>query len=80
MAPLWPYAVGAQVAVDSSASTLIDLQDYTRTSSDGGVETVSTAVVWGMTGLSNGQHTLQVSFPPSRSYLVVDAFVLVFIS
>lgn len=40
-----------------------------------GQETINTADVWGMTGLRNVQHTLTVSFPPGKEWLVLDALV-----
>ncbi|KAF8828061.1 hypothetical protein F5879DRAFT_38355 [Lentinula edodes] len=74
MAPLWPYAVGAQAGVDGSSPVSIDMQDHTHTS-DGGSEDVASAVLWGMDGLSNSSHTLQISFWDSEEYIALDAII-----
>ncbi|KIK70017.1 hypothetical protein GYMLUDRAFT_67275 [Collybiopsis luxurians FD-317 M1] len=74
MCPLWPYAVGAQASVDGSSPVSIDMQDHTHTTT-GGSETVASAVLWGMTGLSNSSHTLQISFWDTQQYIALDAIV-----
>ncbi|KAJ7585000.1 hypothetical protein C8J56DRAFT_140095 [Mycena floridula] len=75
MGPLWPYPVGAQVAIDSASSTLVDMQDYTRTTSANGGETVASGILFQVTGLQNGPHVLHVSFPDGKQYLALDGLI-----
>ncbi|KAG6814492.1 hypothetical protein H0H92_000017 [Tricholoma furcatifolium] len=75
MSPLWPYVVNTAVSVDSGPSTLIDLQDHSRSNAGQGSETVQSAVVWGSGQLNNTQHTLVISVGAGQSYAVVDALV-----
>jgi len=74
MAPLWPYAVGASAGVDGAPPVSISMQDPTHTT-DGGPEDVQSAVLWGVTGLSNSSHTLQLSFWDIEEYMALDAIV-----
>ncbi|KAJ7584999.1 hypothetical protein C8J56DRAFT_862607 [Mycena floridula] len=74
LAPLWPYPVGAQVAVDSASSILVDMQDYSRSSPDG-PETVASAPIFQLTGLKNEPHTLKISFPSEKQYLALDGLI-----
>lgn len=76
MAPKWPYAVGARVSLDSGPMFSVDLEDYEGKNVNQ-VETIGSAVVFSRTGLSNTRHTLGISFPTDKDYLVVDAFVSV---
>lgn len=76
MSPKWPYDVGVTVSLDGGRAEGIDLQDY------GGVnvndeETVASAVVWGVSGLTNGQHRLIVTPASTKTWAVLDALVYV---
>ncbi|KAF9072419.1 hypothetical protein BDP27DRAFT_1418044 [Rhodocollybia butyracea] len=74
MCPLWPYAVGAQAAVDGSEPVGIDMQDHSHTS-DGGSEDIASTVLWRTDGLSNSSHTLQISFWSIEMYVALDAII-----
>lgn len=74
MSPLWPYAVAAQIALDSFPPSIVALEDFSHTT-DGGPETVNTSVVWSQTGLVNGTHNLTVSFAPGSLYVALDALI-----
>ncbi|KAF5380729.1 hypothetical protein D9757_007123 [Collybiopsis confluens] len=74
MCPLWPYAVGAQASVDRSSPVSVDMQDHSHTT-DGGSETVASAVLWGMNNLANTSHTLTISLGTTQQYAALDAIV-----
>ncbi|KAE9404188.1 hypothetical protein BT96DRAFT_813993 [Gymnopus androsaceus JB14] len=78
MAPLWPYAVGANAAVDNSSPVSVNMENPSVTSTDGGSEDVASAVLWGATGLSNSSHTLHISFWDNADFLALDAIVYVY--
>jgi hypothetical protein len=61
------------LSVDGQSGQCVDLQDHSRPASDGGSETVQSAPVWSMAGLSNTLHTLTVSMCPNAQYVILDA-------
>ncbi|KAL0946218.1 hypothetical protein HGRIS_012477 [Hohenbuehelia grisea] len=73
MGPLWPYDVFSQVSLDNGPPVRISMVDRASTPTDGGSESVRSAVLWGASGLSNSRHTLVVS--RADRYAIVDAFV-----
>ncbi|KAF9063325.1 hypothetical protein BDP27DRAFT_241404 [Rhodocollybia butyracea] len=76
MAPLWPFAVGAQAGVDGSSPVAIDMQDHTHTDpTEQAPEDVNTTVLWGMEGLTNSSHTLQISFWSIEDWMTLDAIM-----
>ncbi|KAE9395129.1 hypothetical protein BT96DRAFT_826665 [Gymnopus androsaceus JB14] len=74
MAPLWPYAVGIQAGVDSTSPVGVPMQDFTHTT-DGGSEDITSAVVWGVSNLSNTSHTLYISFWNIEEFMALDAIM-----
>lgn len=76
-APLWPYAVGVDITLDSEPSVLVPLIDTSRPTSDGGSETVPSQVVWSATGLANTTHNLLVSFAAGYQFAIVDGLMYV---
>jgi len=74
MSPLWPYLVNTAVSLDSSTPVLLDLTDHTR-QADQGPETVPSQIIWGVSGLSNAQHSLVMSVGSGQPYGIVDALM-----
>jgi hypothetical protein len=80
--PLWPFAITTQLSLDGGPPIVLDLQDYTIqdysnvTFSDNG-ETAKSQIVWGMSGLANGRHTLRASPAPQTPYVIVDGLMCV---
>ena len=72
-APLWPYKITTDVCLDGGVGESVDLQDYSH-STDGGPETVASAVRWSRTGLTDSRHTLALYMGRDASYVVVDGF------
>jgi hypothetical protein len=75
MAPLWPYLVNTAVSLDSGSTVLLDLTDHSQ-QANGGPETVASHVIWGVTGLSNIQHSLVMSVGSGQPYGIVDALIV----
>jgi hypothetical protein len=71
--PLWPYVVNTMVSVDGGDSTCLNLEDYSGATAPDGMETQQSVPVWGVSGLSNSQHTLLVSGCPGGPYVILDA-------
>ncbi|KAF8801568.1 hypothetical protein BYT27DRAFT_7341887 [Phlegmacium glaucopus] len=77
LSPLWPYKVTTEYGIDGSEPIKIDLQDYSRNSSNNGVATVASNVVGQWLSTVNKQHTIRISVPPGDKYAVVDMFTFV---
>jgi len=74
LAPLWPYRVAAFVTLDGNVTSVIDLQDHRFSENhDGGPESDTSAVRWGVSGLANVEHTLFITFSTGWDWLVLDA-------
>jgi hypothetical protein len=71
--PKWPYPVTTQLNIDGGQTVLLDLQDHTRSAPEGAQESISSQIVWGITGLSNTTHTL-VASAGAGQWVEVDAF------
>jgi hypothetical protein len=73
--PLWPWGITVDVAVDGNTPTTIDLRDYSAAYNQGGSETAQSVPRWGVSGLSDGPHTLVVSMTPGGAgYVVSDGY------
>jgi hypothetical protein len=79
MSPLWPYPVNSMLSLDGSPGECVNMQDFSQPSTGGGSETVQSAPVWGVQGLEDAEHELVVSMCPGGQYVVVDAFMCVFL-
>jgi hypothetical protein len=75
VAPQWPYQVGMSLTLDGGAPLVIDLQDLTVSTTNGGPEDLAWAVVADANGLNSSHHQLVVSMPSGYSYMVVDGFM-----
>ena len=77
LSPRWPYTVNTAISLDSGPSTLVNLVDTSRPSTDGGPETVQSHVVWNVTGLANTQHNLLISVGAGQPFAIVDGLMYV---
>ena len=75
LSPLWPYKVNTAISLDSSAPSLVDLEDYSRPDTSQGSETVSSSVVWSATRLDNTLHIVQISVGAGQPYGILDALM-----
>jgi len=73
LSPKWPYTVNSYVSLDGGPAVLVDMTGPPANSPNG-QETIASAPLWGVTGLTNGVHRVVVTIGPS-GYAVVDGFM-----
>lgn len=77
MSPLWPYAVSTALTLDSRPTITVDLTDHNTPDTGGGIETVSSSVVWSAENLQNTNHTLRISVGRGELFAIVDGIMYV---
>ncbi|EKM79748.1 hypothetical protein AGABI1DRAFT_113055 [Agaricus bisporus var. burnettii JB137-S8] len=75
MSPLWPYAVSTALTLDSRPTITVDLTDHNTPDTGGGIETVSSSVVWSAENLQNTNHTLRISVGRGELFAIVDGII-----
>ncbi|KAJ7215417.1 hypothetical protein GGX14DRAFT_359512, partial [Mycena pura] len=74
LAASWSSNVGAQLTIDGQGPFVVDFEDHGVRPDDAGLgrETLESQVVWAATQLSDEQHTVVISKPPSMRFVVLD--------
>ncbi|KAJ6610622.1 hypothetical protein B0H10DRAFT_2059683 [Mycena sp. CBHHK59/15] len=76
MAPFFSSSVGVQVEIDAFGTYTLDLEDYALPADPGlGREALQSQIVWSATNLSDSQHTIVISLPPTMGHVVLDGLV-----
>jgi len=67
LSPLWPYHLAMTARVDDSIVQIINVTDPNTPTNFLGAATAPFSVVWALTGLVNGPHTLALSSASSMN-------------
>jgi hypothetical protein len=73
LAPKWPFQFDSKITVDKGPSVIVDLTDHNAPINANGPETVQSAIVWSVTGLTNSLHIVEINLGDNHG--VVDGFM-----